>query len=138
MINKNNSNLGRGFGGKGLGARHRSGGGASSREWVAVSAEGNSLDSLIDLRFGRCNYFMLFHPGTGQVHFIDNPGRESSGGAGPAAAQLLADHGVVKVVSGDFGPKAADALEAVRIETVALQTKDQTLKSLMKKFKAEY
>ncbi len=134
MINKNDSNLGRGFGGKGFGARHRSGGGQSSREWVAVSAEGNSLDSLIDLRFGRCNYFMLFHPGSHQVQFIENPGREASGGAGPAAAQLLADHGVRKVVSGDFGPKAADALRAIHMEMVTLQDKGQTLKSLIDKF----
>ncbi|MCF8331328.1 MAG: hypothetical protein K9H84_02665 [Bacteroidales bacterium] len=100
---------------------------------IAVSAEGNSKNSLFDLRFGRCNFFMLFNPESRDISFLPNPGKEASGGAGPIAAELLANHGVTKVFSGDFGPKAADALKAMDIEMVVLQTKGESLESLIHK-----
>jgi predicted Fe-Mo cluster-binding NifX family protein len=100
---------------------------------VAISAETNHIDAPMDLRFGRCNYFLIFDPQSGSTDFIENPGKQASGGAGPMAAELLVNKGVGKVISGDFGPKAANALEAMNVEMVTLQTQGESLKSLINK-----
>lgn len=100
---------------------------------VAISAETNHIDGPMDLRFGRCNYFLIYDPRAGNTEFIENPGKQASGGAGPMAAELLVNKGVGKVISGDFGPKAANALEAMNVEMVTLQTQGESLKSLINK-----
>ncbi|MFO8053765.1 MAG: NifB/NifX family molybdenum-iron cluster-binding protein [Bacteroidales bacterium] len=135
----NKSSKEKGFRGEGFGKGHRRDlrgfEPVSGKGILAVSAEKASRESLMDLRFGRCNYFMLYDPASGQVDFIENPGKDASGGAGPMAAQLLAGRGVCKIISGDFGPKAADALNALNIEMVTLDSKEESLESLINKFK---
>ncbi|MFO8087753.1 MAG: hypothetical protein R6T91_08125 [Bacteroidales bacterium] len=41
---------------------------------------------------------------------------------------------MTKIISGDFGPKASDALEAMHVEMITLQAKDESLQSLIDKF----
>lgn len=104
-----------------------------NNRFIAISAENKDVNSKMDARFGRCNYFLIFNPENNNLEFIDNPGKHASGGAGPIAAELLVNKGVGKILSGDFGPKAADALEAMNVEMVTLQDTEQTLESLIQK-----
>ncbi len=43
---------------------------------------------------------------------IDNPYKNASGGAGPSAADFLAQRGVTIVIAGSFGSKMINALES--------------------------
>jgi predicted Fe-Mo cluster-binding NifX family protein len=116
------------------GPQKRQGGqGAAQRNLIAVSAEKQELNSVMDLRFGRANYFLIYDPANGNSRFVDNPAKNASGGAGPMAAEMLVNEGVGKIISGDFGPKASDALNAMNIEMVTLQGKEETLESLINK-----
>ncbi|MFW6020233.1 MAG: NifB/NifX family molybdenum-iron cluster-binding protein [Bacteroidales bacterium] len=123
---------------KGAGKRHRHGKGQkepqhSRNRLIAISAEDKDVKSKMDARFGRCNYFLIFNPENNTIEFVENPGKHASGGAGPMAAEMLVNYGVGKIMSGDFGPKASDALEAMNVEMVTLQDTEQTLESLIQK-----
>ena len=72
---------------------------------VAITATGNSLESKVDSRFGRCSYFVFYDTESESVEFLPNANRESVEGAGPASVQTVASKGAQKVVSGEFGAK---------------------------------
>ncbi|NLW22568.1 MAG: diguanylate cyclase [Tissierellia bacterium] len=73
---------------------------------IAVSSTGKDLDSTLDVRFGRCNYFLIYDTEGGGVKAIENKGQISEGGAGVAAAQQIIHEGVDVVITGNVGPNA--------------------------------
>ena len=83
---------------------------------IAVSAAGDSLDSQIDPRFGRCHYFLIVDPDTMDFEAISNKGPVASGGGGIYAAQAIADKGVSVLITRDIGPTAFQILFPVGIE----------------------
>lgn len=83
---------------------------------IAITSEGNTLKSHIDSRFGRCNYFAFYDTETKQTEFVANPGKEASGGAGPAAVQIIAQQGAKKVIASEFGGKTLPLFQGLGIE----------------------
>ncbi|MBN2556563.1 MAG: NifB/NifX family molybdenum-iron cluster-binding protein [Anaerolineales bacterium] len=79
---------------------------------IAITAEKPNLESELDPRFGRCNYFLVVETDDRSFEALENIAAGAGGGAGPQAAQFIAEHGVEAVVSGDFGPNAFRALTA--------------------------
>jgi len=82
---------------------------------ITVSATGNTMDSQIDQRFGRAAAFVFVETDTMDFEAIDNAAAASSGGAGIAAAQLVADKDVKAVITGNVGPNAMNVLNAANI-----------------------
>jgi len=61
----------------------------------------------------------------GGVEVVQNTAASAAQGAGTGTVSLLADHGVTAVISGRFGPKAYQGLQAAGIEMyVTLVDKD--------------
>ncbi len=86
---------------------------------IAVSAQGKDLQSLVDPRFGRTAYFIIYDTDTQAVEVISNSENvEAAQGAGVQAAQLVARQKIQLVVSGNMGPKAFQALQAAGIKIV--------------------
>jgi predicted Fe-Mo cluster-binding NifX family protein len=83
---------------------------------IAISSAGKGLDSQIDPRFGRCQYFILIDPETMEFEGLENTGLMASGGAGVQAAQLVVQKGVNVLITGNLGPNAASALSAAGIK----------------------
>ncbi|MCG2737152.1 MAG: NifB/NifX family molybdenum-iron cluster-binding protein [Candidatus Methanoperedenaceae archaeon] len=83
---------------------------------IAVSAMENSLDSQIDPRFGRCQYFLIIDSDTMDFEEVSNKGAAASGGAGVYAAQTIANKGVSVLITGDVGPIAYQILSPVGIK----------------------
>ncbi|MGD9497176.1 MAG: NifB/NifX family molybdenum-iron cluster-binding protein, partial [Armatimonadota bacterium] len=79
---------------------------------VAVASSADSLEAQMDPRFGRCAYFVVVDTDNMTFEVLENPGPQMGSGAGVAAAQLVADAGAEAVVAGNFGPNAAQALQA--------------------------
>jgi predicted Fe-Mo cluster-binding NifX family protein len=77
----------------------------------------------MDPRFGRCAYFIMWDSNSEEWAAVDNPATTASGGAGPQAAQFLADQGVEAVVSGAFGPNAFTSLEAAGIDMYTAESR---------------
>ena len=52
---------------------------------VAITSRSNSMDSLLDPRFGRCAYFAIHDTETKETEFVKNPNMDVNEGAGPSA-----------------------------------------------------
>jgi predicted Fe-Mo cluster-binding NifX family protein len=88
---------------------------------IAVTATQNSVDSSIDMRFGRCPYYVIFDVEDGKVkshEIVENTAGRQMRGAGITAAQLVASKGVKVIITGNIGPKAYDVLSSTGIEIV--------------------
>jgi len=85
---------------------------------ICVSSQGNTLDSQVDPRFGRCQYFIIVDPETREYEAIRNPNIEAMGGAGIQSGQLIANRRVKAVVTGNVGPNAFQTLKAAGIEVL--------------------
>jgi predicted Fe-Mo cluster-binding NifX family protein len=73
---------------------------------IGISATGKDKDSLMDMRFGRCEYFQIYDTQNEEVKIIENKAQSASGGAGIAAAQQLIDEKVDIIITGNLGPNA--------------------------------
>ena len=82
---------------------------------IAITVGSSSLDVEIEPRSGRSSLILLVDPDTMTWESLVNPGSGARGGAGVRVAQVLSNRKVSDVVSGEFGPKAYDALRAARI-----------------------
>lgn len=85
---------------------------------IAISATGPTLEAEVDLRFGRCQYFIIVDLETMEFEAMDNSGALASGGAGTSVAQMIAGKGVQAVLTGNCGPNAYQVLAAAGIQVV--------------------
>jgi predicted Fe-Mo cluster-binding NifX family protein len=87
-----------------------------SKKIAITLAESGGLDTQMDPRFGRAAAFLIVDADEGTVIAEESNGAVAAAhGAGTAAASTMSRHGVEGVVSGRFGPKAAQALSAMDI-----------------------
>ena len=85
---------------------------------ICVTSQGDNLDSQVDPRFGRCQYFIIADTETLEFEAIENPNISAMGGAGIQSAQLVAGKQVKAVVTGNVGPNAFQTLQAGGVEVV--------------------
>ena len=84
---------------------------------VAITTSGNTLDSKLDLRFGRAHSFIVVDTESGGHEVIANEENvKALQGAGVQAAKNVADTGVEAVITGHVGPKAFATLQAGKID----------------------
>lgn len=83
---------------------------------VAVTAQGKTMESNIDPRFGRCQYFVIVDTEAGAFETIENTALDSTGGAGIRAAQMLSERKVDALITGNVGPNAIRTLKAEGIK----------------------
>ena len=79
---------------------------------VCITSTGASLDSEMDPRFGRCQYFLFVDPQSLEMEALENPNIGASGGAGIQSAQFVANKGVEAIITGQVGPNAFTTLQA--------------------------
>ena len=78
---------------------------------IGISSTGKEITSMLDPRFGRCNYFLIYDTDDENVKFVENKGQASGGGAGIAASQQIIDEQVDVVITGNLGPNAFDLIK---------------------------
>lgn len=83
---------------------------------LAICAQEAGPEARVDVRFGRCAFFVIADTESGDFKSIANPGVTETGGAGPQSAQLLAKEGVDAVAVGNIGPNAIATLNAAEIK----------------------
>lgn len=82
---------------------------------VCFTAQGATLDSLSEERFGRAPYFIIVESENGSFEAIRNPYADGGGGVGPKAAQVLIAQNIKAMVSGQVGGNAKEVLAAAGI-----------------------
>jgi len=100
---------------------------------ICITSIGPDMDSTIDPRFGRCQYFIIADEKGKLIKSIKNTGVRASRGAGITAAQIVADEKVDVLITGNIGPNAFNVLSSsgVKIYSGILNL---TTKEAIKKF----
>ncbi len=82
---------------------------------ICITSEGKTLDSKVDPRFGRCQYFIFFDMDAGSFEVQENTSAQFQGGAGIQSGQFVVSKGVQAVLTGNVGPNAHQVLSAAGI-----------------------
>jgi len=101
---------------------------------IFITAKGNAIDSMIDPRFGRAEYYIMYEAETGKVIGGKNPHKEGSIAVGISFAQIAIENGAEAAISGNFGPNAFEVLKAAGIKMYRAkegQTVKEAVKSLL-------
>lgn len=101
---------------------------------VAVTAQGNTLDSPVDPRFGRAQYFIVVETDSGEFEVVDNEQNlNAPQGAGIQAGRTVAEHKAEVLITGHCGPNAFRTLSAAKVKVVV--GAEGTVKEALDKFK---
>jgi predicted Fe-Mo cluster-binding NifX family protein len=107
---------------------------------ICITAQGRTLDTPAEERFGRAPYFIIIETETSAFEALENKFAAGAGGVGPKAAQLLIDRGVKALVSGQVGGNAREVLIAADIAMYAYRGNgtvrdafEQFLKNILKR-----
>ena len=98
---------------------------------LAITSTGNTLESILDMRFSRCAYFIVYDTESKAIEFIPNPNKDAEEGVGPASVQLMASRSVKKIISGEFGAKIKPLLDSLKIQMIVLQNSKKTIKQII-------
>ncbi|MDD5456268.1 MAG: NifB/NifX family molybdenum-iron cluster-binding protein [Candidatus Margulisbacteria bacterium] len=92
---------------------------------IAITSTGNELNSDMDPRFGRAQYYIIYDIDHDEIMEIinNNDNMNASGGAGTSAAQIIAAKGAEAVISGNFGPNATKGLTGFGIKMFQSEVK---------------
>ncbi|MBU1933249.1 MAG: NifB/NifX family molybdenum-iron cluster-binding protein [Candidatus Omnitrophica bacterium] len=85
---------------------------------ICITSDGDKLDSKVDPRFGRCQYFIIIDTDTMEFEAICNPNIDAMGGAGIQSGQLISGENVKSVITGNVGPNAFQTLKAAGIDVI--------------------
>lgn len=100
---------------------------------IAITSEGDTIDSQVDPRFGRAKFFLIYNDEYGKWEGVDNKQNfQAAQGAGIQAATTIAQKNCNVLITGHCGPKAFRALSAAG---VAIYLCDSgTVKEVFEKF----
>jgi len=102
---------------------------------VAVSSTGNDINSQLNPRFGRCEFFIVVETDDMSFEAFENENAVLSSGAGIQSASFVASMGVSSVLTGDCGPKAAQTFSAAGVNV--LTGYSGTVKQAVEQFKTK-
>jgi len=103
---------------------------------IAFTAQGAEWESPMEARFGRADYFFIYDEHKDTVEIVDNKSSENEAhGAGPKAAQALAQHDVKVLITGNGpGGNAATVLKKIGVECY-IKAGDMTIKQAYDAYK---
>lgn len=85
---------------------------------IAISSSGPDLDSQVDPRFGRCQYFMIVDPDDMSFEAVPNGNLAQGSGVGIQSAKVVADKGAKAVLTGNVGPNAHRVLSEAGLDVM--------------------
>jgi len=98
--------------------------------------DNNGLDSVIDERFGRANFFGIYDLDSDKlVEIFENTWKNQEHGVGIKTSSVVVEKGCNVVIGAKPGPKAEEILRAGNVEIV--EYKEMTLKQAVEKYKEE-
>jgi len=101
---------------------------------LLITSTGKTLESDVDPRFGRAQFFILYDTESEEFSVVDNvQSFNQPSGAGIQAAQNVVESGAEAVISGNCGPKAFKVLSAAGLKVYLCS--EGTVKEAIEKYK---
>ena len=79
---------------------------------IAIASEGQTLESMVAERFGRCPFFLIVNEDGTLEESFSNQATQAAHGAGGMAVQSLAAKGASVLIAPRLGPNATMALKS--------------------------
>jgi predicted Fe-Mo cluster-binding NifX family protein len=98
---------------------------------IAITSNGETLESTVSEKFGRCRFFITIEPDTMKFEVIRNAAEQMQGGVGPKAAEIIINKGVSVLLTGHVGDKAAEALRRGNIKVYDQLTENLSVKEAL-------
>jgi len=98
---------------------------------IAIASQGNTLDSSIDPRFGRCSYYIIYETESKSFEIVPNPYKANEDSAGKSAVQLMTSRGVQKIVAGEFGLKIKGLLDSLNIQLIIMKNNNRKVQEII-------
>jgi len=103
---------------------------------IAISSKGNNPESEVDIRFGRCDYFLILdvdekNKKITNFKAIKNIAQTQTGGAGITAGEIVAKQKVDAIITVNVGPRAYSVFEQFGIKIYQAEGK---IKDVVQKF----
>ena len=104
---------------------------------IAFTAAGTDWDAMIDPRFGRTEYIVVYDEETGKLTVIDNSAvKNEAHGAGTATSKRIFDLKPDVLITGNGpGDNASNALKHLEMK-IFVGAQDLTLKQALEKYKS--
>jgi predicted Fe-Mo cluster-binding NifX family protein len=83
---------------------------------IAISSTGKGLDDNIDVKFERCNFFLILNMAKNSLLSIENKTKNRPREIGGIIGKLVANEGIDIVITSDIGPSAFDVLKRYGIK----------------------
>ena len=86
---------------------------------IAISSTGKDLESEVDAKFGRCNYFLIIEIENKKIKdfkAIENTAKAQMGGAGITAGEIVAKQNVDAIITVNLGPRGFSVFEQFGIK----------------------
>lgn len=101
---------------------------------IAVALTENHLRSLIDMHFGRCDWYGIYNSVSKEISYLENPNRYMDEGAGCKSVDFLLNLNIGLVIAGRFGAKVVDLFKKNNIQMV-VSSEGQTFEQITKLIK---
>ena len=88
---------------------------------IVITSTGDSIENNLDIRFGRCAYFMFYDTESKECELAPNVNRDLDEKAGFEAVHFIKSKGVEKAVSGVFGIKIKSLMIDAGIQMITFQ-----------------
>jgi len=99
---------------------------------IAISTNGETNESKLDVRFGRCEYFQIHDTNDKEVKILKNEGLSASAGAGIVSSNQLIEEKVDVIITGNLGPNAFELIEKAGIK--AYKCENISITSVLEKY----
>ncbi len=98
----------------------------------AITSTGKTEKSFLDVRFGKCEYVVLFDADKNQYSITENPfiGENHSG---IKMVDYLKKQGVTTIITGEVGPMVSAQLEKDKFQLVLLSEERIKVEDIMNK-----
>lgn len=96
----------------------------------AITSTGKTEKSTLDLRFGKCQYLVIFDVEKNQYSIIENPYKETEN-SGIQLVNLLKEMNITAIITGEVGPKVSSLLEKEKFQLILLNEEKIKMDEIM-------